>query len=294
MMLRTLVTATAAVRTAGRLRGDDKNPRTPRTARDQTPSTPIAGGGAVTIDRQGLPRELRVLPPGDQGAHLRTPGRHGRPGCRDDTPPGSLGRDVAGPPSPGSTPTAADNHHGRRRDRSDLGPSRRQGRRGRLRPAGQGRRYRKPGPRAVPLDRLVAARSRRDVHAGAHAGRDRRRRDRQAEPQEARYDPETGQVAVGVAPGEHDRADRQHRPCTRTRRRRRPRRAGHRAGRGAQRRGRGREGPQSKENATTARSLLVDGASGKVTKQIPLKQAYLTPPAGGAKHAYLYGMKYTS
>ncbi|TCC40777.1 hypothetical protein [Kribbella speibonae] len=37
--------------------------------------------------------------------------------------------------------------------------------------------------------------------------------------------------------------------------------------------------------------VLADGASGKVTKQIPLKQASLKPLAAGAKHAYFYGDK---
>jgi hypothetical protein len=39
---------------------------------------------------------------------------------------------------------------------------------------------------------------------------------------------------------------------------------------------------------------LVDGASGKVTKQVPLNQAYLEPLAGGSKHAYFYGHKEVS
>lgn len=40
--------------------------------------------------------------------------------------------------------------------------------------------------------------------------------------------------------------------------------------------------------------LLVDGPSGKVTKQLLLKQSVLNPLAGAAKHAYFYGMKYTN
>jgi hypothetical protein len=49
---------------------------------------------------------------------------------------------------------------------------------------------------------------------------------------------------------------------------------------------------ESKENADDAAVLLVDGASGKVTKQIPLKQGSLTPLAGGAKHGFFYGTVY--
>ncbi|TCC43191.1 hypothetical protein [Kribbella sindirgiensis] len=54
----------------------------------------------------------------------------------------------------------------------------------------------------------------------------------------------------------------------------------------------GSKGSQS-DNSADGTALLVDGASGKVTKQLPLKQAYLTPLTGGAKHAYFYGMAYT-
>ncbi|MEV4265040.1 hypothetical protein [Kribbella sp. NPDC049584] len=45
--------------------------------------------------------------------------------------------------------------------------------------------------------------------------------------------------------------------------------------------------------ATDGTILLADGASGKVTKQLPLKQPVPTPLAGGAKHAYFYGSRYT-
>ncbi|GAA1153519.1 hypothetical protein GCM10009630_59720 [Kribbella jejuensis] len=38
--------------------------------------------------------------------------------------------------------------------------------------------------------------------------------------------------------------------------------------------------------------VLADGASGKITKQIPLKQVALSAIAGGAKHAYFYGTVY--
>ncbi|GAA1548352.1 hypothetical protein GCM10009804_00880 [Kribbella hippodromi] len=38
--------------------------------------------------------------------------------------------------------------------------------------------------------------------------------------------------------------------------------------------------------------VLADGASGKITKQVPLKQRNLVPLAGGAKHAYFYGTVY--
>ncbi|MGW6201414.1 hypothetical protein ACWF0M_35070 [Kribbella sp. NPDC055110] len=49
---------------------------------------------------------------------------------------------------------------------------------------------------------------------------------------------------------------------------------------------------ESKENANDAAVLLVDGASGKVTKQVPLKQGSLTPLAGGAKHGFFFGTVY--
>ncbi|WP_329004280.1 PQQ-binding-like beta-propeller repeat protein [Kribbella sp. NBC_00709] len=54
----------------------------------------------------------------------------------------------------------------------------------------------------------------------------------------------------------------------------------------------GAKGEQA-DNASDGTALLADGASGKITKQIPLKQAYLKPLAGAAKHAYFYAMKYT-
>ena len=51
-------------------------------------------------------------------------------------------------------------------------------------------------------------------------------------------------------------------------------------------------GTQSKSSEKGDGSVrLVDGASGKVTKQVPLKQAYLEPLTGGAKYAYFYGHK---
>ncbi|WP_350280256.1 hypothetical protein [Kribbella sp. HUAS MG21] len=55
----------------------------------------------------------------------------------------------------------------------------------------------------------------------------------------------------------------------------------------------GAKGKQE-ERAADGTVLLVDGASGKVTKQVPLKQAYLNPLGGGAQHAYFYGKKYTN
>ncbi|MGW5192410.1 hypothetical protein ACWEOO_24405 [Kribbella sp. NPDC004138] len=51
---------------------------------------------------------------------------------------------------------------------------------------------------------------------------------------------------------------------------------------------------ESKENANDAGVVLVDGASGKVTKQIPLKQGDVEPLTGGAKHAFFYGTLYSS
>ncbi|TDW60961.1 hypothetical protein EV653_7522 [Kribbella pratensis] len=48
------------------------------------------------------------------------------------------------------------------------------------------------------------------------------------------------------------------------------------------------------ENSQDAMVLLVDGASGKVTKQIPAKEGVLKPVAGAAKHAYFYGSRYTN
>lgn len=53
----------------------------------------------------------------------------------------------------------------------------------------------------------------------------------------------------------------------------------------------GAKGTQS-DNSTDGTILVVDGASGKVTKQLPLKQAVLQPLADTAKHAYFYGMRY--
>ncbi|MEU4190282.1 hypothetical protein AB0E69_00130 [Kribbella sp. NPDC026611] len=50
---------------------------------------------------------------------------------------------------------------------------------------------------------------------------------------------------------------------------------------------------QQADSATDGTIVLADGASGKVTKQVPLKQAYLKPLAGASKHAYFYGMRYT-
>ncbi|MEV0793539.1 hypothetical protein [Kribbella sp. NPDC050459] len=51
---------------------------------------------------------------------------------------------------------------------------------------------------------------------------------------------------------------------------------------------------ETKENANDAGAVLVDGASGKVTKQIPLKQGSVEPLTGGAKHAFFYGTLYSS
>jgi hypothetical protein len=48
----------------------------------------------------------------------------------------------------------------------------------------------------------------------------------------------------------------------------------------------------SQQNAEDAGVELVDGASGKVTKQIPLKQGELSPLAGGTKHAFFFGTVY--
>lgn len=104
----------------------------------------------------------------------------------------------------------------------------------------------------------------------------------------AQYDPETGQVAIGVASGGATAtvyAD----PSTK----------------------KGTELPnilpgavhngvvagakaESKQNANDSGVVLVDGASGKVTKQIPLKQGEVRPLAGGAKHGFFYGTLYSS
>ncbi|HEY3560021.1 MAG TPA: hypothetical protein VGL05_21280 [Kribbella sp.] len=53
-------------------------------------------------------------------------------------------------------------------------------------------------------------------------------------------------------------------------------------------------GTKASNNQSTADGtvVLADGASGKITKQIPLKLVYLTGIAGGAKHAYFYGTVY--
>ncbi|TDW17820.1 hypothetical protein [Kribbella kalugense] len=51
--------------------------------------------------------------------------------------------------------------------------------------------------------------------------------------------------------------------------------------------------PASQQNANDASVEIVDGASGKVTKQIPLKQGELSPLAGGAKHGFFYGTVYS-
>jgi hypothetical protein len=51
--------------------------------------------------------------------------------------------------------------------------------------------------------------------------------------------------------------------------------------------------PESQQNSNDAGVEIVDGASGKVTKQIPLKQGGLSPIAGGAKHAFFYGTIYS-
>ncbi|TDW81098.1 hypothetical protein EV647_7740 [Kribbella sp. VKM Ac-2566] len=48
------------------------------------------------------------------------------------------------------------------------------------------------------------------------------------------------------------------------------------------------------EGSADGTVLLVDGASGKVTKQVPLKQASLKPLATSAGHAYFYGYKDSS
>lgn len=54
-------------------------------------------------------------------------------------------------------------------------------------------------------------------------------------------------------------------------------------------------GTQSKSSEKADGSVrLVDGATGKVTKQVPLKQAYLEPLPGGSKFAYFYGHKEAS
>jgi hypothetical protein len=50
---------------------------------------------------------------------------------------------------------------------------------------------------------------------------------------------------------------------------------------------------EQEDSATDGTIVLADGASGKITKQVPLKQAYLKPLAGAPKHAYFYGMRYT-
>ncbi|TCC53232.1 hypothetical protein E0H75_05835 [Kribbella capetownensis] len=49
---------------------------------------------------------------------------------------------------------------------------------------------------------------------------------------------------------------------------------------------------ESKTDAGDAGVLLIDGATGKVTQQIPLKQGFLKPLPGGAKHAFFYGTVY--
>ncbi len=51
--------------------------------------------------------------------------------------------------------------------------------------------------------------------------------------------------------------------------------------------------PESKQNANDSGVVLVDGASGKVTKQIPLKQGEVQPLAGGSKHGFFYGTLYS-
>ncbi|MEU8222208.1 hypothetical protein [Kribbella sp. NPDC048915] len=102
----------------------------------------------------------------------------------------------------------------------------------------------------------------------------------------AQYDPETGQVAVGVTSG-GDRATVYADPATK----------------------KGTVLPdvlpgavhggvvagakaETKQNANDAGVVLFDGASGKATKQIPLKQGELSPIGGGAKHGYFYGTLY--
>ncbi|MFF0339461.1 hypothetical protein [Kribbella sp. NPDC004875] len=45
----------------------------------------------------------------------------------------------------------------------------------------------------------------------------------------------------------------------------------------------------SNQSSADGTVVLADGASGKITKQIPLKQVSLTGIAGGLKHAYFYG-----
>lgn len=46
------------------------------------------------------------------------------------------------------------------------------------------------------------------------------------------------------------------------------------------------------EGAHDGTIVIFDGASGKISKQIPTKMDYLSPAAGGAKHAYLNGSSY--
>lgn len=102
----------------------------------------------------------------------------------------------------------------------------------------------------------------------------------------AQYDPETGQVAIGVASSAKTStvyADPQTKKGTEL-----PDvlpGAVHNGVVAAAK-------AESKENADDAGAVLVDGASGKVTKQIPLKQGLLRPIGGGAKHAFFYGTVY--
>jgi hypothetical protein len=48
------------------------------------------------------------------------------------------------------------------------------------------------------------------------------------------------------------------------------------------------------EGAGNGTIVLADAASGKITKQFPTGMDYLNPVAGGAKHGYFYGHKFTS
>jgi hypothetical protein len=48
----------------------------------------------------------------------------------------------------------------------------------------------------------------------------------------------------------------------------------------------------NQENAHDGTIVVFDGASGKVSKQIPTKMNYLRPAVGGTKHAYLNGSAY--
>jgi len=49
---------------------------------------------------------------------------------------------------------------------------------------------------------------------------------------------------------------------------------------------------RNQEGAHDGTVVIFDGASGKVSKQIPTKMDYLSPAAGGTKHAYLNGSSY--